>query len=122
MKPIYPKPVNFETLKTCFGIFFFLNLLTIPLSPVMGGGLMSKEAYTPIMYVKLSLIGLFIAWGAVLLVMHIVFLRKKKQMLKHSLSLVKLADELDAKGLYKEADGITNILSKFLINQNETRK
>lgn len=47
----------------------------------MGGGLMSKEAYTPIMYVKLSLIGLFIAWGAVLLVMHIVFLRKKKQML-----------------------------------------
>lgn len=83
---------------------------------------MSKEAYTPIMYVKLSLIGLFIAWGAVLLVMHIVFLRKKKQMLKHSLSLVKLADELDAKGLYKEADGITNILSKFLINQNETRK
>ena len=79
MKPIYPKPVNFETLKTCFGIFFFLNILTIPLSPVMGGGLMSKEAYAPIMYVKLSLIGLFIAWGAVLLVMHIVFLHKRKK-------------------------------------------
>jgi hypothetical protein len=39
-----------------------------------------------------------------------------------ALSLVKLADELDDKGLYKEADGITNILSKFLINQNKTRK
>jgi len=73
------KRINFDTIKICFCVFIILNLLTIPLSPVMGGGLMSKEAYAPIMYVKLSLMGAFAIWGIVLLVMHWKFLTDQKK-------------------------------------------
>lgn len=34
-----------------------VNVLTIPLSP-MGGGMMSEKQYTPLMYVKVGVIGI----------------------------------------------------------------
>lgn len=80
-----------------------------PYSPYGGKGLMSKEDYAPIMYVKSAIFGLFLVWGIVLLIMHILFLVKKRKM---KYVLAKLSDELDAKGFYKEADGITDILNR----------
>lgn len=113
------KRVNFETLQVSFVIFLVLNLLTMPLSPYNpygGKGLMSKEAYAPIMYVKSAIFVLFIIWFVVLLVMHCLFLVKKKKIKdmpdKMKYTLAKLSDELDAKGFYNEADGITDILNR----------
>lgn len=78
------KRINFDTIKTCFYVFIILNILTMPLSPHNGGGLMSKEAYAPIMNVKFAIMGAFAIWGIVLLVMHWKFLTDQKKARKES--------------------------------------
>jgi len=55
-----------ERYKTAWMIFIFVNILTYPLSPHGGGGLMSEAAYKPIMVAKLTIIALLLLWGAVL--------------------------------------------------------
>jgi len=55
-----------ERYKTAWMIFIFVNILTYPLSPHGGAGLMSEAAYKPVMVVKLTIIALLLLWGAVL--------------------------------------------------------
>lgn len=56
------KPNHWQKYKDCWWIFLALNILTVPLSP-MGGGVMSRDAYMPIMCVKLSIVALLLLVG-----------------------------------------------------------
>ena len=56
--------LNIDTLVTLFIAFVIVNLLTMPLSPYNGGGMMTKTQYQPIMVVKLVLIGMFVLASA----------------------------------------------------------
>lgn len=50
---------SFDRVKAAFFAFIALNIFTIPLSPV-SGGVMTREAYMPIMYVKLAIVAVFV--------------------------------------------------------------
>jgi hypothetical protein len=49
------KPVNYTKMQGAWMAFIILNIFTIPLSPV-AGGLMTRESYMWIMYIKLVII------------------------------------------------------------------
>jgi hypothetical protein len=58
-----PTSICFRKYQNFFYIFIVVNILTQPLSPHFGGGLMTEKQYAPIMTTKLVILAIFALVG-----------------------------------------------------------
>ena len=72
------KRISYDTLGNTFLVYIFVNLLTIPLSP-MGGKMMSEKQYAIIAYLKIAILCSFGVWALLIYVRNIMIAKQSKR-------------------------------------------